>query len=203
MGVFLVSFHAKTANRSLVQQALATGVERAWLGTAVGGWVSFYEEMAEAQDSNLIEEICNRVSGATGAPVIAFLVHDSDFVCYWLSERGCIRDQYNSCPEYFGDLSDMLAPRESMQEHIARFRGDIEMLLPLCPEGTDRAAVEDVLATAPGDYVFAEEQLERLASLLGIDSERAVIGYHDVGVTLQPEELELECVGAAVNRTSE
>lgn len=198
MGAFVVSFHARTNHAVAVRDVLAAEAERAWVGTSMNGWMSFYEEQADTQDSDRIQQLCEKVSTATGGPVVAFLVHDSDFVCYWLFEKGRKRDEYNSCPDYFGEISEMLAPGESAEEYLARVRGDVDALLPHCPAGTDRSAVESLLRASRGEYMFAEEHLDRLARLLGIDPQRATMTYRDIGPELPAEEAGLEFVGSGL-----
>lgn len=196
MGAFVVSFHARANDSTAVRKVLAAEAERAWFGPPTNGWASFYEEQADTQDSDRIEQLCEQVSMGTGGPVIAFLVHDSDFVSYWLFENGRKRDEYNSCPDYFGEVSEMLAPGESAEEYLARVRGDADALLPHCPAGTDRAAVESLLRAGRGEYMFAEEHLDRLARLLGIDPQRAMMTYRDIGLEMPSEESGLEFVGS-------
>jgi hypothetical protein len=199
MGAFIVSFHAKAGDAGPVRNVLAADAERAWVAPPMNGWVSFYEEQADTQDSGRIEQLCERVSAATGSPVIAFLVHDSDFLCYWLFESGLKRDEYNSCPDYFGDPSDMLEPGDSVEEYLARLSGDADALLPLCRPGTSRSAIEKFLRVRPGEYTFAEEHLTNLVSVLGIDPQRAATTYRDIGLELPAEEAGVEFVGSGTS----
>lgn len=195
MGAFLVSFHARADDRAAIRDLLAETTERAWVGPGVNGWVSFYDERADTQDAGRITELCEQASRAIHGPVIAFLVHDSDFLCYWLFESGNPRDEYNSCPDYFGDVSEMLGPGESPDAYCARVRGDADALLPLCPSGVDRPALEAVLRVGPEEYVFAEHRLAELARMLGINPDRATTAYRDVGLEYAPDEFDLEFVG--------
>lgn len=195
MGAFIVNFHARCESESPVRDMLALLAERAWIGPPVGGWVSFYEEIADMQNGDRIEELCQRVSESTNGPVIAFLVHDSDFLCYHLFENGQKRDEYNSCPGYFGDVAEMLPPGVSADEFLNQVRGDAETLAAICPEDVDRSAIERLLDVKPGEYIFAEEHLQKLAELIGIDSERAMTTYRDIGLEIPPADLDLEFVG--------
>lgn len=147
------------------------------------------------QDLARIDELRELVSLATREAVIALLVYDSDFLCYSLFENGRKRDEYNSCPEYFGDVSEMLGPGESAEDHLARVRGDADALLPLCPVGTGQDAIEALPRVRPGESVFAEDQLDKLARLLRIDPRRSATTYRDVGMEFPADGSGLEFVG--------
>jgi hypothetical protein len=102
------------------------------------------------------------------AAVFAFLVHDSDVLMYLLYENGQLADEFNSVPDYFGEVDD---------ETKQRYRGDVQAVLRHCRRGTTAADVERVLHPDDGD-TFAEEALSDLAALLGIDETRAAMGFN-------------------------
>jgi hypothetical protein len=48
------------------------------------------------------EPIATKRAKALGGDVIQMMVHDDDIFCYWYWRDGKLRDEYDSCPEYFG-----------------------------------------------------------------------------------------------------
>ncbi len=136
------------------------------------GWTSLFEERASEQDDQRIRELAGGLSKDLRVPAIAFLVHDSDIACYWLYENGELLDEYNSDPGYFdGETDGPPSPTEPRTDLLLRY----------CRPGvkeSDVAAILDmgnVRATT-----FAEEIIERLARLLGIDSRFAIADYRDL-----------------------
>jgi hypothetical protein len=129
------------------------------------------------------------VSERLGAPVIAFLVHDSDFFCYWLCDRGELLDYYNSCPGYFGESHDDAPPRDK------EANAQIDLLVDYTRDGVSRKQIEDLLH--PKDEVdglrmeqaMAEDTLRALAALLGIDVELARLDFRDFGSDCDADEM--------------
>jgi hypothetical protein len=112
------------------------------------------------------------------------LVHDSDFLCYWLFENGKVVDEFNSCPDYFEDNG-------LGNSHAATLRGRPEVLLRFCQPGSRLRDVQKILES---DSAFAEDQLQRLAQLLGLDEGRALTDYRDLDET-SAEEFQAEYIG--------
>lgn len=183
MGAFIVNINVRTQDRSAVETELqAIGVQEAWVTGAMGGWITIYEEKASTQDDGHIREMAGRLSSRLHAPTIAFLVHDSDLVCYWLYDDGRLLDEFNSCPDYFDRNA---SPDDSP--------GQPEVLLRYCRQGTTLEAVAQVLNDR--EHVFAEDQLVKLADLLGINADRVHTDYRYVGEELGPSDLDATFVG--------
>src|SRR5438105_4902268 len=107
MGAFIVNLHVRAEEREgLVLAMRELAANRSWVTAPKDGWVSVYEERASTQDDDWIRELGAELSGRLDTTAAAFLVHDSDFLCYWLFERGDIVDEFNSCPDYFEDDDD-------------------------------------------------------------------------------------------------
>jgi hypothetical protein len=169
MGAFIVNVNVRSQDRQAVERAVAAlNPSAAWVTDSKNGWVTVYDEEASTQDDRRIRELSEHLSEAVGAPAIAFLVHDSDFVCYWLCDGGRVIDEFNSCPDYFGDDFG----EDSDEDGDPGERGGRpEVLVKYCAQGKQLADVErELRAKRP---LFADEQLAELAGLLGIDEERA------------------------------
>lgn len=174
MGTFLVNVHVQTDDRAAVERELRRlSLDRCWLTPPSGGWTSVYEEQASTQNDEWIRELTIQLSARVHAPAIAFLVHDSDLVCYWLFDRGRLLDEFNSCPDYFDAGED----GASGTAVAARLRGQPDVLVRYCRQHVHASDIENVLASEP---TFAEEQLAALAELLGIDVKRVMTDYRDL-----------------------
>ncbi len=195
MGAFLVNFHVRSDLAEQVAEALLShSFDRVWIAGPDGGWVSFWEEQSSMQDALRIQEIAAAVSRSLETPVIAFLVHDSDFLCYWLYDFGQLQDEYNSCPGYFDDELD-----------DGSLAGDPEVLLRYCLPGTKQARLEEILAqgnklemlsSGSLSFVFAEERISAIVPLLGLHEDWARADFNDIGSEVTPEELGARWIGA-------
>jgi hypothetical protein len=173
MGAFIVNVHVRTEDReglAAAVRALAEG--GCWVTAPKDGWATVYEERASGQDDAWIRRLGTHLSGRLGTSAVAFLVHDSDFLCYWLFEHGEVVDEFNSCPDYFDEDDGPKGGRTA--------GGRPEVLLRFCKPGSRPRDLRRVLELAP---TFSEEQLQELAALLGIDGERALADYRDLDET--------------------
>jgi hypothetical protein len=186
MGAFIVNVNVRSNDRSAVERAVADmNPAAAWITGPKNGWVTVYEERASTQDGDWIKDLAEGLSKAVKSPSIAFLVHDSDFVCYWLCDGGELIDHFNSCPDYFGE--------DESDDESDPPDGRAELLLRYCPDGTPLSKVERVLGKH--DVVFAEQHLEELAELLGIDATRARTDFGGIGTEVKPSDLDAVSVG--------
>jgi hypothetical protein len=157
VGNFYVNFTVKDTEQKPVAEILQRAGRSAFIAPPQDGCVVVYDEAAEAQAEETIHEVGTLLSSATGQPVVAFLNHDDDILCYWLFEGGEATDSYNSNPDYFSD--DDPEP-ESIEQG-----GDVERLCTALRSGADRAAVDALLRE---DHIFAVEKHKKLAEALGI-----------------------------------
>lgn len=180
MGAFVVNLHVRTPeHETLVREIRDLRTGGCYVAPAKRGWTSVYEQRLSTQDDDWIRHFGSELSRRMQVPAIAFLVHDSDFVCYWLFDKGDLLDEFNSCPDYFADdWSDTPA--------VETMRGRPDVLRRYCPRGVSVADVESALEQ---ESLFAEGQLETIAGLLDIDSERAMGDFNDFGRNIEPQEL--------------
>jgi hypothetical protein len=186
MGAFIVNLHVKTARVA----ALKTELRRITLGDAYvaspkNGWAAVYDEIASSQSESEICRLGEELSRRMKSHVIAFRVHDSDVLCYWLFEHGELIDQFNSNPGYFREGAN-----EALELHL---HGRPELLLPHCVSGTELKAIEAVLRQGDGVFAIADERLVGLAELLGIDESRALTDFRSIGsdADVHPQDLDL------------
>jgi hypothetical protein len=196
MGAFFTNLQIRNVSTRAVCAALPWVTKgRAYVSTASRGWVTAYPEATETQDDAIMRELAGGLSRTLKTEVLGFLVHDSDVVMYWLYRNGALADEFNCAPDYFDKRVD--------ERTRARVRGNVDVLLPLCVEGTTRAQLDEVLHPADGPPVMAEEMVTDLAKLLGIDEGRASLGFNyfeEEGAELLPDVGEFEPVGEGAAR---
>lgn len=195
MGAFVVNFHVRISSKEAVAEVLqGMSLEAAWISGGKGPWVTVWEALASRQDTVRIQELAQAISQQLEAPLIGFLNHDSDVVCYWLFDSGKLLDEYNSCPGYFDGDS-------SQEESMA---ADCQTLVKYCTPGTTVEELEEVLKiwtqadAAQGimpNYVFGEQRLSALGKLMEIDDMRINVDYGDIGRDVKPEEIDAEWIG--------
>ncbi len=169
MGSFFTNFqihNSSTAKVAKILPKIITG--EAYFSPANNGWVTVYTEESETQAKGVITNIAAKMSKELKTEVFGFMVHDSDIAVYWLYRNGKIVDEFNSCPDYFGEEID--------NEECQRVRGNTDALLPLCIVGTQRDDLDSLLHSKDDRPAFAEEVLRKLAGFLGIDSDRMTLG---------------------------
>ena len=129
MGSFITNIHVRDADRNAVIEALRSlGVVPAYVrGSPETTWTSIFPEAGDQNDAAL-PDMARALSKALKRPVIAFIVHDSDILLYWLCADGKELDRYNSAPGYFTDEE---TPPEG---------GNPEALAVYCNTSADRLA---------------------------------------------------------------
>jgi hypothetical protein len=191
MGAFFTNFQVRSESPELVADTIKRlAKNRAYVSSSKNGWVTVYEESADAQDLDRIQGLASKLSTRLGVPVFAFLVHDSDILLYWLYQGGELSDHYNSRPDYFAE------PGEKVDATVWKYlAGKPQLLKPFCVAGTTAAALKKLLHREPWTgadftnetrlkkkhpYIFEEQRLRELACLLGMDENRVCLGFHDV-----------------------
>src|SRR5436309_15713794 len=101
MGNFYVN-HTVRAPRDRVVALLERDGHTAFVSpTTDAGLTVVYDRASDEQNPAAIEALGNKLSAELEAPVVAFLNHDDDILCYWVYENGRPVEAYNSCPDYF------------------------------------------------------------------------------------------------------
>lgn len=102
MGSFITNLHIRGAEQQPVIEALKSlWIFPVYVGNTPGNaWISIYPEAVD-QNAKELSGIAGYLSGILHQPVIAFLVHDSDVLLYWLFDDGRTLDLYDSAPGQF------------------------------------------------------------------------------------------------------
>ncbi|MCB9844667.1 MAG: hypothetical protein H6811_01590 [Phycisphaeraceae bacterium] len=88
--------------RRAAEGAVQRTAGRVLIAPLAEGWISAYptEELVEPKWTGWIAE------AADVQDAILFTVHDSDVLCYWYFREGKLADQFNSCPDYYGEAEE-------------------------------------------------------------------------------------------------
>lgn len=101
MGGFYDSIHVRTESYQAIQNILIQKAKckghKFYLAPAINGWVSLFP--SEYWQESLSREI----SGETQADVLHMMVNDDDIFRYLYYRSSELIDEYNSCPDYFGE----------------------------------------------------------------------------------------------------
>ena len=101
MGGFYDSIHVRTESYQLIQDVL-TGLAKDegykfYLAPVINGWACFFAS------EYWLESLSREISRETEADVLHMMVHDDDIFRYLYYRGGELIDEYNSCPDYFGE----------------------------------------------------------------------------------------------------
>ena len=167
MGGFLVNVFVRSNDQTAVAQAAKAvlagqykhGRAQAdrpvlFVSPNIDGWIGVHDYAMQGQDESLCARAARDLSALMGTGVITFLVHDGDFLCYWLAKDGAMLDQYNSMPDYFNPRFRS-KPSGGNATSLAEVSGRPDKVWDLA-----------MALKAPGADGF--DILERLGALLGI-----------------------------------
>jgi hypothetical protein len=193
MGSFYTNYQVRSDSTAVVLKALTPLAQAgAYVSPPDNGWITIYDEASDDQSDATIEALGRGLSHALKTSVLAFLVHDSDIFHYWLFEKGELKDEYDSDPEYFGQPVD--------EKALVRLRGNPDALVPLCRPGTTAAQIDAILHDPDAPGGMADDTLSDLVELLEIDESRAVLGFRyfaDEGMDILPDAGSFEPLGGA------
>lgn len=189
MGEFLVNLFVRSEDRDAVVDAVKPILRPAYMrartqsqidaeGTAlyvapsIRGWVGVFDLLMEGQDEVLCELAARKLSQSLGTVAISFLLHDGDFLRYWLAREGKLLDRYHSLPGYFGPVAT---------SEIKRLRGRPSLLANVCGKPLEALNIARVFRD-PDWQGLGQELLEEICACLEIPN--LLLGYslveHDV-----------------------
>ena len=159
------SVHVQTDDQKTVAAAVERFVPRLFRSPATvvsaphNGWVALYNDVASREPERL-RRLASELSHITGGVVLALGVEEDAVVRSIAFERGRLMDEYLSVPNHYGPLppGDAVALRVNARV-LARLTG--------APMDAIRTAAPT--AQSIGELAPASEQLEELASILGIE----------------------------------
>jgi WD40 repeat protein len=178
MGGFYGSVQVRSDDRPAVLAAvklLSRGGQKFLVGPELNGWIGIYPE-GSGQDLSIGAQLAPKLR----CEIVAMLVHDDDIFAYEYCLNGRVVDQFNSRPDYFGDVSD---------EEMESLRGKPESLAHLSPhpdryEKFCRRLASGELAAK----IFASDLLVEFADCLGIQN--ALTSYEYLHENEETEDVE-------------
>jgi hypothetical protein len=167
MGSFYANFSVQGDNPDAVAAVLRTGGRHA-LVTSPNvhfPYCAVFDREADSLGDEALDWVGGRVSAECG-PVLAVVNCDSDYLSYWLYDRGGLVDRYSSASSRFHANYHPDAPR-----------GDSALLCRTLARLDDHERVE---ATLRGFYLYADDQHRALAFALGLHMYTVGRGYREV-----------------------
>jgi WD40 repeat protein len=163
----------RDAVKAVVEKLARKRKLRFLLGPQLGDWIGVYPECG-GQDSKVGREFAREL----GAELIQLIVHDDDVFTYDYYHNGKLVDQYNSCPDYFGET---VSRRERL-----KLVGRPECFSHLLADASAVAGLKQCLAEADAEP-FAYAVLQKFSDALGIRNAVASYEYLQDGETDQTE----------------
>ena len=161
MGAFYGSIHIRTENCDAVQTALNLVAKEAncrfLLGPSLSGWISVFPN-----DSGQNDRISAEIAKLLPNDIFHLIVHDDDIFGYFFHRNGRLIDQYNSCPDYFEEVSD---------EDKQQCQGRPELFEDLLrkPEALGKLKAL-LIADKKNEFVFENERMAQFVELLGLQN---------------------------------
>jgi hypothetical protein len=168
MGNFYVN-HTVRAPQDRVVAALRAAGRTAFVGPTTNGYTVVCDHDSDSQHEGAITALGRELSAELRCPLVAFLNHDDDILCYWVYDKGRLVEEYNSCPSYFDDDDE---------DDGADVPADGEELCRLFGRPAARERVRAILAD-PGE-MFVSMAHHELAATLGLPACVAGAGYRYV-----------------------
>lgn len=168
MGAFYGSIHVRTEDSKAVQRVLDQIAKesdtRFLLGPALNGWVSIFPNNGGQSD-----EVSAQIASQFPKDIFHLIVHDDDIFSYYFYRNGTLRDQYNSCPDHFNEVSD---------EEKRRCKGRPELFQDLLPDPESLNELRNLLSADQAEYTFEQERMTKFVKLLGFSN--AIGSYEDL-----------------------
>jgi len=171
MGAFYGSMLIRTENSGEVQNALedvAKSIGCKFLqGPPVFGWISVFPNHRGQSDKPSIE-----TSKRLSYDIFHLIVHDDDIFLYYFFRGGQLVDHYNSCPDYFQEVS---------AEVKRQCRGRPELFQDLLRKPELLRKLYTLLSADSKKYTFEEERMRKFVELLGLPNAMGSYEFLDAG----------------------
>lgn len=154
MGSFFGSIHVRTTDYEAVRYAAEAAAHKhglKWmLAPTIDGWTSLYPS-GHGQDEQPTHTLATLLPKTD---LVHVVLHDDDVFAYGFFRHGKLLDEYNSDPDYFGEVPPTDHERQ---------RGRPERFADLL--GSAHASVESLLRTRSGDATALFEEFAKLLHL--------------------------------------
>lgn len=114
MGGFYSSVHIRSQSFDLIKNAIGTLSKKKgcklYISKPINGWIGIFP------DNYWQIPLADAIAKIVEFDVLGLMVYDDDFFCYWYYKNSKLVDEYNSCPDYFGEKVSR-AKRKKLQGH--------------------------------------------------------------------------------------
>jgi hypothetical protein len=145
-----------------------------YVSPSKNGWITVYDQTSEEFNHDYIRYFTHELSNNLSTIVFTFMVNRGLNFVYLLYNCGEIIDEFDN------DIAgETLSEKDGNNGDINSFYGNSHKLLKYCIAGTTLQTVSDFLASCrqrKTEYL-GQDAIYELAPLLGIDTNRATIGY--------------------------
>ncbi|MEH2023094.1 hypothetical protein [Nostoc sp.] len=165
--------------RWVSQYDVAKIVERitrneAYVSPSKNGWITVYDQTSEEFNHDYIRYFVQQLSIKLSTAVFTLMVYRGLKFVYLLYEGGEIIDEFDNDTdgETFGD-------EYTRDVYINRFHGDSNKLFKYCKPSATLQNISDFMGYCRKKDIeyLGQNAADELACLLGIDTNRAIIGY--------------------------
>lgn len=182
MGVYLKNLHIKASSSRFVKEILQENVKDNYrVLPAKGGWITVCLNVDKVEEKEFVE-INKILSKKLGVAIWGFDIYDSDILVFHLFDGGNLIAKFNSNPDYFGVATKIKRKY---------FSCSADQVKKYCQRGTSTKQLQRILKQKTirdfadeteidiNNYVFEEQRLEELLSLIGIERKWAYTDYRD------------------------
>ena len=141
--------------RRILRGLTAGGNRRFLVGPALDNWINIFPNNYGTNG-----EVAIAIAQELRSDVFHFMVSDDDAFIYYFHRVGVLIDQYNSCPDYFEEVSDSQRNECVGRPHLFR---DLFKTEELFNEFA-------VLLKAEESYAFEQERMSKALELLGLSN---------------------------------
>ena len=171
MGTFYGSILVRTENSDEVQKALGEVAQvtdhKFLLGPPVSGWISIFPDRSGQSDKTSVE-----IAKLLPNDIFHLVVHDDDIFSYYFYRDGRLVDQYNSCPDYFGEVSS---------EDKKQCLGRPELFQDLLTKPGSLSKLKTLIAADKEKFTFEQERMTQFVELLGLPNTLSSYEYLQQG----------------------
>jgi len=176
MVAFFDSILIRIANADSVKKALEQVAKeedcKFLLGPAINGWVSIFPNEIGRK-----EPISEKIAKFVPNDVLHLMVYDDDIFYYYFYRGGQLIDRYNSCPDYFGEVSD--DEKQKCQGHPERFQD-------LLPNPKSISELQKLLVAKR--FILESQRMTQFVKLLDLQNPLSSYDYLQSGA----DEAEIE-----------
>ena len=183
MGLFYTTFTIHGPDAIKIVAALKTLRRNAFVSPTVERHTVVYDQKAEEQNFDEIENLGKTLSEACDATILGSVLHDDDVLYLWLFQSGQQLDFYDSLPGYFDPDADAGPPEGGDSEALCKAFGQVGK-----KERIEKLLRANLLDGELPEILGELERHQALIKELGLPEFAADVTYSSVDGDYLPEE---------------